>query len=159
MIIEFKKMKLIEEGRSVEIIGKIMEISKAPYKNKKAIITMSILQLAKIWGTDRENTSDADNNFGSEKLEDKCDKTRELVNKFPDVKFCNKEIECQDNTIISDKDNDKIGLLGEDISGWGNEGVLVRITKKIYDKELDGKSFKLILTPTFIKVKEEKEEK
>mgnify|MGYP001573041172 FL=1 len=159
MIIEFKKMKLIEERRSVEIIGKIIEISKTLYKNKKAIITMSILQLAKIWGADKENVSDADNNFGSEKLENQCDETRELVNKFPDVKFGNKEIECQDNTIISDKDNNKIDLLGEDISGWENEGVLVRIPKEIYDKELDEKSFKLILTPTFIKVKEEREEK
>ena len=102
-------MRLVNYGRSVVIDGE----SVSPNSwGEKAEIKMSILQLAKIWGTDRISVSEVEDSFGSDELEDKCDETREEVKKFPDFEFWNKEIKIEDVSVSSDKNN-KINVRGK----------------------------------------------
>lgn len=154
-------MRLKEDSRTVQIEGEIVN----PFKiyKEKINIEMSILQLAKVWGTDRKAVSKVENEFGSEELEDLCEETKEEIKNFP-IEFWNKEIKCgYVNT--TDKTNDRdspdmktqiVRIYGEDLCGWDNEGILVEIPKEIYDKELKGKKIEMILEPVLIKLRENK---
>ena len=162
MIIEFKKMELKENsiGKTVQIEGQI--VNPSGFKDK-ILIEMSILQLAKIWNTDKKIVTKLKNDFGSPELEDQCEKTKEKIRKFPNVEFLDKEIKIDDVYLESSVkyDNTKnnqeikeriIKIFVEDIVGWGNEGIRMDLPKEIYDKAINRKEFKFILTPTLIKL-------
>ena len=83
MKIDFKQMKLLEDNITVKIIG--------DYLKNKIIIKLSILQIAKIFGTDKKIIDKLD--FGSIEDEYKCDETREYVKKFPNIDVLDREIE------------------------------------------------------------------
>jgi hypothetical protein len=149
MEIIFKKIKFIEDTGKVEIEGELVN-SDCPIK--KMLIKMSILQLAKVWSTDRERVSIADNDFGSAFLEDKCIETRKLVKKFPKVQLWDKEIDCGEVTSHPVNYKEYLSLFAEDLCGWNNEGIEIKMSKEFYEKEVKGKRFKLILTPFKIKL-------
>ncbi|MGD9276800.1 MAG: hypothetical protein PVJ67_06535 [Candidatus Pacearchaeota archaeon] len=153
MIIEFKKMKLNGENMQVKILGESVSSNS---HGEKVDISMSILQLAKVWGTDRE-VSDLENGFGSWELEKQCEETKKLINKFPEVKFWDKEVECYESK-IGGKNGDNIEILGEDISGWNGEGISIEMPFEVYDKEINGKDFDIILTPFTIILRIKKDE-
>jgi hypothetical protein len=140
MKIDFKKIELSKDKNSVEITG-----------TQDTKIKMSILQLARIWGSDRKITDEAVFHFGSEKLEMQCNETRELIKKFPNIKLEEKEIKISFVDILT-KDNKTLKIFGEDICGWNNEGIKIEMSKKIYDENLDGKEFSMILMPNGIKL-------
>ncbi len=154
MKIEFKEMKLSKDGISVEIKGKSMSSFSF---GKDVDIKMSILQLAKVWGTDRSVGDELENGegWGSKELEEKCDETKGEIKKFPNVKFWDKEIECYDNGGPHERE-DMITVYGEDLSGWNNEGISIKMKKEVYEKEINGKKFKVILNPMTITLKVEK---
>ncbi len=153
MKIEFKEMKLANDGISVEIKGKSVS---ANYFGEDVDVKMSVLQLAKMWGTDR-NAGEAceESGWGSKELEDKCDETKNEIKKFPDVKYWNKEIECYEGGVINNE-GEMVDIYGEDISGWNNEGIIMKMSKEIYDKEIGEKKFKVILNPMTITLRVEK---
>lgn len=151
MIIKFKKINSIEYGRTVEIIGKVRGY------NEEIKIEMSILQLAKVWRTDKKVVSNVENDFGSMEYEDKCEETRKKVTKFPDVKIRDRKIEMGYTSMNKLNNKDNVNIYGEDdIVGWDNEGIRIEIPKKIYDEELNGKEFEVILTPFEILLKVKK---
>jgi hypothetical protein len=140
MIIKFEKIGLNEEGNTVNIIGDL-----------GINIKMSILQLAKVWETDKSVMSKLENNFGSNELENQCKETRDLIKKFPDIKFDEKEIKFDDISFRETKE-ENIRIYAEDIVGWNNEGITIEMSKKIYDENLDRKEFFMILIPNGIKL-------
>jgi len=156
MIIGFKKMSLNEEGNTVKIIG---EVVNPPKKyNDEISIEMSILQLAKVWSTDRRKVSKVENGFGAGELEDECEETKEEVKNFPNIEFWNKEIKFDFINITGTAKEKNMHICAEDISGWSNEGIRIEMPKKIYDAELNDKEFELILTPASIILKTIKQE-
>jgi hypothetical protein len=129
----------------------------------EVIIELSILQLAKIFGSDTKVISEIENKFGTDEYEDKCAETRQLVKEFPKIKANNKELEFFDNTVSSTNEDleflkkfpikeESIRLYGEDIGGWNNEGIRIRIPKVLYNQFLANKQFKIIAEPFKIKL-------
>ena len=138
--ITFKEMSLSSDGRTVFIKG--------DFFGEVVDLKLSVLQLAKVFGSDRMIVQEAENNFGSEELEDKCNETREVVKNFPKIDVWNNKVELSDCGINSaEVDKGIIRIFGENMCGWGNEGVLIRMSREIYGKVLEGKDFKIILTP------------
>jgi uncharacterized secreted protein with C-terminal beta-propeller domain len=141
MKIDFKKIKLSKDKNSVEITG-----------TPDTKIKMSILQLARIWGLDKKITEEALFHFGSEKLEMQCNETRELIKKFPKIKLEGREMKISSVDILT-KDDKILKIIGEDLCGWNNEGIKIEMSKKIYDKNLDGKEFSMRLNPKEIELR------
>jgi len=134
--IKFKEMKILENKRTTTIIGE--------YKKREMKIELSILQLAKAFQCDKEVLKELENEgFGSEELEDKCKEIIEIIKKFPDVKIGKNLINCG---YISAREEGKIAkIFGEDLCGWNNEGIMVIFPTEVYNKELKGKKFEMIL--------------
>ncbi len=146
MKIPFKEMKLDDDGIKVRIIGEAFGY-KIPMK-------VSILQLAKIFGRDKEVVEECGKaGFGSEELEEKCEETRGLIEKFPDIKVWDNKLKfdyvsVEDNSWKRKSSNpDVIQVYAEDLVGWNNEGILIALPKELYDKELRGKQFEMFVKP------------
>jgi len=147
--IEFKSMKLSEDGRTVIIKGVCL--------GHHTKIEISILQLAKIFGTDRKvGNKLSEIGFGSEELEDECDETRDYVKKFPEITVWERELEFPEVSVEDESwaerstDPEIIWIHAEDIKGWSNEGLRIDFPKKIYDSELKGKNFGVYATPFYV---------
>ncbi len=150
MEIPFKEMKLDNDGITVRIIGEAFGY-KIPMK-------VSILQLAKIFGADKEVGEECESiGFGSEELEEKCEETRKLIEKFPNIKVWNNEVKfdyssVEDSSWKSKSSNPNIiWVYAEDIVGWNNEGILIDFPKELYDKRLKGKNFEVFVKPFSVK--------
>jgi hypothetical protein len=147
MEIKFKKMELKDDEITVKIIGEAF--------GHKINMKISILQLAKIFGTDQKVGEECESiGFGSFELEEKCEETRELIKKFPNIiNGWTKEIKF-DYVSVEDglwkdrsKDPNIIWIFAEDLVGWDNEGILIDFPKEIYDKMLKGKEFEVFVRP------------
>lgn len=163
MKINFKKMSVQDDERTVSING--------DYKGVEIKIKMSLLQLAVIWGVDKNATEELDRGFGSEELEDKCEEVRNLIKKFPKIKVENNKLVFEDYSIIDetlDRDSPEkrfVSVFVEDIVGWGNEGIEIKIPKDIYYSKFEKKKYltrietvrkKLIVEKDFIEIGEER---
>lgn len=163
-IITSRKMKLLENQNTVKIIGDCF--------GHQVTMEISILQLAKIFGTDKEISQKVETDFGSTEYEDKCDETREYVKKFPEIEVWDKELEFgyvsvedqkwvkefRENKFQEKSINPKtIGIYAEDIVGWDNEGIRIDFPKEIYDKELKDKKFKVFVSPFYVDLRIKKE--
>jgi hypothetical protein len=130
MEFKFSEPKSIESEGSVEFVG-ISDIGKVK-------ITMSVLQLAKIWGTDKKITRDM--GFGSWELEEQCVETFSLIKTFPNVSVENNSLTF-DSYSVHTQSNDLL-IWVEDLCGWGNEGIRISMSKQIYnllqEKKLEG---------------------
>ena len=148
--IVFKKMELSEDKRTVKISASCL---KAPVE-----IKISILEIAKIFGTDTEIADEAENEFGSEELEEKCKETRGYVKKFPNIKSWANWVDFGIANILSVSDS-KTGLaskktvliLGENFCVWGNEGIRIKLNSEVYDNNLKGRDFKILVSPSEVK--------
>lgn len=140
-------MELSEDRNTVKIVGEC--------SGHKVRMEISILQLAKIFGTDREVGDECERiGFGSVELEDKCAETRELIKKFPDVKVWERKIEFT-YVRASARDEKSVDIYAEDLVGWSNEGLRIDFPKEIFDSELKGK-FRVFATPFSVKLKPER---
>ncbi len=161
MKINFKKMSIEDDERTALIVG--------DYKNVEIRIKMSVLQLAKIWGVDKNVTEELDRGFGSEELEDECEEVRALIKKFPNIKVENNKLIFDgysfiDETIDRDSFEKKfVSVFVEDITGWSNEGIEIKIPKEIYYLKFGKKKYltrveqvkrKLIVEKDFIEIGE-----
>jgi plasmid maintenance system antidote protein VapI len=77
-------MELLENQNTVKIIGDCF--------GHQVTMEISRLQLAKIFGTNKEVLKKVENDFGSKEYEDRCEETREYVKKFPEIKVWNNEL-------------------------------------------------------------------
>jgi hypothetical protein len=140
--ITFKEMSLSFDGRTVFIKG--------DFFGEVVDVKLSVLQLAKVFGSDKIIAQEAEQNFGSEELEDKCTETRDVVKNFPNIDVWTNNVELSDCWIDSSEiDKGIIRIFGENMCGWENKGILIRMSREIYGKVLGGKDFKIILTPFF----------
>ena len=152
-----------DDERTVLIIG--------DYNNFEIKIKMSVLQLATIWGTDKNVIKELDRGFGSEELEDRCEEVRNLIKKFPNVKVENNKLVFDsysfiDETIDRDSPEKKfVSIFIEDIVGWGNEGIEIKIPKDLYCSKFEKKKYltrveevnkKLIIEENFIEIGKKK---
>jgi hypothetical protein len=140
--INFEKMKLSEDKRSVFIAGKSFGYS--------VTIKMSIIQLAKIFGTDRELSGLDYDGLVSGELEDNCKETREFVQKYPEIQVWDSFI-LFDSISVKEVENN-IQIFAEDISGWDNEGIYITIPKEIFEKIVNSKILELFVDPFGIKI-------
>jgi hypothetical protein len=143
IITKITSMKLKEsDDNIVQIIGICQE--------QEAKAELSVLQLAKIFGSDKKVISEVENDFGSVEYEDKCEEIKALIKSFPNIKTAEKEIEFDYVSIGNIKEN-AIEIYAEDIVGWNNEGLRIDFPFEIYDKYLQGKKFKVFMTSNKIK--------
>ncbi len=131
MEFKFNEVKLIPHEMSVEFI--------AESKNKEIRVIMSILQLAKIWDTDKTLRKGMD--FGTSELEEGCKETLELLKNFPNISIKN-------NSLLFDKFSvkkwqEELLIWVEDLSGWNNEGIRIYIMDDIYNSFLKDKISKV----------------
>jgi hypothetical protein len=139
MEITFKRMTLLEDLK-VDVIGDC--------EGQEVHIRLSILQLAKAFGTDKEAVSKTENGHGSEQLEEACAETRTIIEKFPDVELSGNDIEFYDVDTRKANvyfDENLIVVFGEDLCGWNGEGVQVHVPLPIYERELEGKDYRMVL--------------
>lgn len=122
--VSFKGMSLIEDERSVLIQGKSY--------NQSLDIKMSILQMAKVFGSDTELASEVDNDFGSEEYEDRCLETKRLVTQFPEISVWNKKLHIENDVQVRDLDANTVQVTTQDIAGWDNEGITLSVPKAFY---------------------------
>jgi hypothetical protein len=137
MDVTFKTMKRLADN-TVEIIGE--------FQGQAVPIRLSILQLAKAFGTDKDVVSEVD--FGSAQLEERCTETRAIIERFPDVELNGIEVELTDIGIHQANDDlheHLIVVIGEDLYGWSGEGVQVHLPIPIYERELEGKKYRMVL--------------
>ena len=139
MKINFKKMFMGDDERTVLIFG--------DYENSEIKIKMSVLQLAKIWGVDKKVLNELGEGFGSEEFEDKCEDARKLIKNFPNIKTENNRLVFEsfsfiDETIDGDAMEKRfVSVFVEDICGWGNEGIEMKIPKDIYYSKFGRKKY------------------
>ncbi len=142
--ITFKKMKLLKDQNTVKIVGDCF--------GHEVLIEISILQLAKIFGTDREVVQEAEDDFGSKEYEDKCNETREYVQKFPEIDVWNKELEFSYVSVENEgwarrsTNPETIRIYAEDIVGWNNEGIRIEFPKEIFNQKLKDKKFRVFMS-------------
>lgn len=148
-------MELLKNQNTVKIFGDCF--------GHRVIMEISIFQLAKIFGTDKEIVQEVENNFGTEEYEDKCNETREYVKKFPKIDVWDKKLEF-DYVSVEDEswaqrttDPNIIGIYAEDIVGWNNEGIKIKFPKGVFDQELKDKKFKVFVNPFSVELRIEKE--
>jgi hypothetical protein len=139
MKINYEKAELIEEDRTIKFVYN--------FKGNEITVEMSILQLAKIWGTDKGLFKNFV--FGDEELEDKCVETRKLLSNFLDIKVENNKLDFNDFQLFS-RSKDRSLLWVEDISGWGNEGIRIYVPIKFYDEFLKDKKIGVQVNSKFI---------
>lgn len=157
-------MELLENQNTVKVIGDCF--------GHQVIMEILILQLAKIFGTDKEVLKEVENDFGSTEYEDRCDETREYVKKFPEIKVWNNKLEfdyvsVEDQKWVKESRENKfqeklinpetIGIYAEDIVGWGNEGIRIDFPRELYDKELKDKKFGVFVSPFSVDLRLNKE--
>jgi len=149
--ITFKGMDLLKDRNTVKIIGDCF--------GSLVVIEISILQLAKVFGTDRNIGQEIGSNFGSKEYEDKCEETREYIKKYPNVEVWDKEIEFKDVSVDIENATRKsmypetVGIYAEDIVGWDNEAVRIYFPEKVYNQTLKDKKFKVFVSPFFVEFK------
>ena len=154
--IQFKNMKLLDE-RNVSIIGS--------YKNQEITIKMSVLQLAVLLGTDKGVFEKyLEFNYNPKVLEEECEETRKAVENFSGMKFKRVERICHTVDIYGKPtpfnkyfEGDIVKIFTEDLSGWDNEGIIIKMPKQIFDSMIGKKEMIIMLTPESI-VFEEKGE-
>jgi len=147
--IEFSEMKLISTNVSDNNTVRITAVC----LGKEASVEMSILQLAKIFGTDTEVVEELlVNDFGTEELENKCVETKSLLSRYPDINVCGDEIELV-FLKVEEKGENSVIIYAEDIGGWNNEGIIIELPSAIYDAELKGKNSKVFASPVKIEFK------
>lgn len=148
-------MEHLENQNTVKIIGDCL--------GHHVTMNISILQLAKIFGTDKEVGGELGNDFGTEEYEDKCDETREYVKKFPEINVWNKELEFNYISVENEgwakksTNPETIGIYAEDIVGWNNEGLRIDFPKEIYNQKLKEKKFRVFVSPFSVELILEKE--
>lgn len=149
--ITFKKMELTEDQNTVRITGDCF--------GHEVKIELSILQLAKIFGTDREVGYEIKDDFGSTEYEDKCEETRKYVKQFPDIHVWDTEMEFgyvsteDESWAAKSKDPRKIKIYAEDIVGWDNEGIRIDFPAEVFNKEIKGKKFGVFSSPFYVELK------
>ncbi len=154
MKIIFKKMELLEDGNTVKITGDCF--------GQEVVIEISILQLAKIFGKDKEVVQEIESDFGSEEYEDRCDETREYIKRFPEIDVQDKGLEfgyvsVESRSWVKEFRENKfqkqptklemIGIYAEDLVGWNNEGIRIDFPKEIFNRELKDREFKVFVSP------------
>ncbi len=124
MKINFKDMSILENKRKVKIIGYCEGIS--------VEIELSILQLAKVFRTDRKVLKRQEKyGWGNEEFEDKCRETKKLVENYPNINILDKSIKfgqinlTQKKIFYDKKQKICIQIYAEDIFGWNNEGLII----------------------------------
>ena len=152
-----------DDERTVLIIG--------DYNNFEIKIKMSVLQLAAIWGTDKNVIKELDRGFGSEELEDRCEEVRNLIKKFPNVKVEHNKLVFDSYSFIDETidraspEKKFVSIFIEDIVGWGNEGIEIKIPKDLYCSKFEKKKYltrveevnkKLIIEENFIEIGKKK---
>ena len=143
----FRSMRLLDDMNTVKIIGDCL--------GHRVTIKISVLQLAKIFGTDKEVVQEVGDGFGSEEYEDRCDETREHIKRFPEIDVLRDELEfgyvsVEDETWAKrSADPQTIGIYAEDIVGWGNEGIRIDFPKEIFNHKLKGKKFRVLVSPFY----------
>ena len=158
MVIKMNKAE-IKEDKRVKISGSVA--SSLNY-GEKIIIDISILQLAKLWSTDRKIAEELElEGFGSAELEEKCTETLGLLDKFPEISIWDKEIEFGEVSFLG-KPNDRdlednegkiVRIYAEDLVGWNGEGVEVKLKKEVYRAYFGDKANLLIkMSPNMIKI-------
>ena len=146
-------------NKKVKIKGKIIsEIN----KGKEIKTEISILQLAKIWETDKEVLKELRKTwFGSKELESKCLQTQKLIKKFPKIPTRNNEVSfdytsVKDNIINTDSQGKKeelVKIFAEDLNGWEGEGIIITLRKETYKKYFQNKKeLWLKMSPDTIKI-------
>lgn len=146
--IKFKDMKVLKDGRTIRIIGEC--------KGKEIEIELSILQLAKVWNSDKKVLEKLKyEGFGSAELEYECKETVKMVSEFPNinVNLTNKIEILYDRVVIRGVMPDIIMVCGEDLNGWDNEGIRIKFPKELYPDELEEIKFDFILKPNSIELK------
>ena len=145
-------MQVLDDGRTVRIKGK--------YSDEELEIDLSVLQLAKVFQCDKEVLKELEiSGFGSEKLEDKCVEIKEVIKKFPNVEIGDFEINAGSVSEINERDRysgknyQGVWLVAEDICGWFNEGIRIRFPERLFEQELKGKAFDLILKQDSIELR------
>lgn len=118
-------------------------------------VELSILQLAKLWQTDKKvlKLMDEQGGFGSVKLEDQCKETRKLVNEFPKIKVTGESIVMNETVMRHDEDvfhNPRLKVIGEDLVGWEREGIAASLP----NRDLEGKKLKMTLRPNELVIEE-----
>lgn len=145
--INFKKMKTKNDGGTAEI--------EAECENKKCTVELSILQLAKVWNVDKEIVEEAEERFGSTELEKKCNEIRKIISKFPKVKIPENKINLDSTSFVIDNkpeaSKEFINFIGEDLCGWSNEGIIVKMPVEI-DKKHNINFFDMILYPEKVEI-------
>ena len=159
-MIAFEKMLLSEDQNTVKIIANCFE--------HRVVVELSILQLAKIFGTDKDVFETMETSFGSTKYEERCDETRRYVQRFPEINIENNTVEFRYVSVTDQEyraENmqyqaqeasnhpETISVYAEDIVGWDNEGIRIRMPRKIYENELKGTRFGVLVRPFSIDLK------
>src|SRR3989344_3704857 len=95
LTLPFKKMNVSDDELKVSILSE--------YISEEVTIKMSVLQLAKIFGVDKEVIKEMEGNkccgYGSVELEEKCKEIREVIKKFPEYSGEGKTIIIKDISI------------------------------------------------------------
>ncbi len=138
----FTKMELLKDNNTVKIFG--------DYLGHQVSIELSILQLAKIFGTDANIVKEVD--FGTEEYEEKCIETREHIKNFPKMNVQNNILSLS-NTQIKRVSENKLKMYVEDIVGWDNEGIRIEFPEDIFNQELKDGKLDVIIGSSFVELK------
>ena len=151
--VSFKEISLEHDEHSVFIKGKS--------HNHQLQVKMSILQFAKICGTDGELAQEVEADFGSIEHEEKCIETKQLVTLFPNIPVWDKELIIEDQVTIKENTTDKtIELTVKDIVGWSNEGITLSMPQEFYNLHVKPlQPIQLSISPFTLYIKSKKSEK
>lgn len=126
---EFVFLEMVEKENTVIITTQ-----------NNGIIELSILQLAKVFNVDLDvlEEMEEESGFGSVNLEEKCDETRALVEKFPTIDIDEMQLHLSPIAYVKE-----FGIvIAEDIIGWSNEGIRVKT-----DEEFECAGIEMIISP------------
>jgi len=157
--IVFKEMNVIREGSTVRILGNLF--------GEDILVELSILQLAKVFGTDKDILGLVEKSFGSEEYERECNGTRKYVRSFPDIDVFDKEIEffghkflIKNSLVDENRQNnlerispfelETIGIYSEEIVGWNNEGLRIDFPKELFNRFLKDKEIRIFMNPFYL---------
>lgn len=117
----------------------------ADWHGYQATVELSILQLAKIFGTDGEVIREL--GFGNEEYESRCDETRACVERFPNIQVADRELEFGSVTVTEHVETKPgfVQILAEDIVGWDNEGMSIEVPRVVFDQLKGG--FRVFVRP------------
>lgn len=143
---------MIAKIQSMEVMGdRVTARVIAEYQGQPVTAYMSLLELAKIFETDEEVVSQADNNFGSLKLERRLSEIQSVIGKYPDVTLASNQLvlegvksrECSDGSIK---------LTCEDMVGWDGEGIKVLFSRKAFSRNRLQDVSKIVISQGSIEV-------